>query len=328
MALTIAGMTHLAPRLRPSPPDRRLGQRLDREWSQLRSRPAALRHAAGWAIVEGPLHDLDQVLVAVGYEVAWTPANEAAMRRLVVQAADDELAARVVIQRVLPGLLAVVRRRSGRPDEVLDELIGAAWIAVRTFNPARRPRCIAAALIADADYRAFRLVWRRASSSERPTDVPRRTARRHRDRVAASAPGVAVRAGDGGRCAAADLDLMRRIVDETPTEELARSAERDGAHGAQPARSDHRPAAGGCARCVKFGRRFSRNDADALPDRRASSRRRPSPRSRTRRPAPGRGRSGRRTPRLPIALDIALPRVARPSARRRRRRARRRARPG
>ena len=223
MALTIAGMTHLAPRLRPSPPDRRLGQRLDREWSQLRSRPAALRRAAGWAIVEGPLHDLDQVLVAIGYEVAWTPANEAAMRRLVVQAADDELAARVVIQRVLPGLLAVVRRRSGRPDEVLDELIGAAWIAVRTFNPSRRARCVAAALIADADYRAFRLVWRRASSSERPTDVlPDRlddTEIESPRQLLASLFAQAVAAG----VPAADLDLMRRIVDETPTEELARS---------------------------------------------------------------------------------------------------------
>ena len=148
----------------------RLGSRLDREWSQLRFRPALLRQAAGWAIVEGPLHDLDQILAAVGYQTGWTATNEAAMRRLVARAADDELAARIAIQRILPGLLAVVRRR-GAPEDGLDELVGAAWICIRTFNPARASQCVAAALIADADYRAFRSRWRRRCAGERPTGL-------------------------------------------------------------------------------------------------------------------------------------------------------------
>src|SRR5690349_21482246 len=114
----------------------RLGIRLDREWSQLRSRPALLLQAAGWAIVDGPLHDLDQILDAVGYQTGWTAANEAAMRRLVTYAVDDELAARVAIQRILPGLLSIVRRRgAAATHDGLDELVGAAWIGIRTFNP-------------------------------------------------------------------------------------------------------------------------------------------------------------------------------------------------
>src|SRR6186713_2413002 len=145
----------------------RLGSRLDREWSQLRFQPALLRHAAGWASVEGPLRDLDQILAAVGYQTGWTADNEAAMRQLVVRAADDELAARIAIQRLLPGLLAVVRRR-GVSDDGLDELVGAAWICVRTFSPSRRSGCVAAALVADADYRAFRSHWRRRCAGERP----------------------------------------------------------------------------------------------------------------------------------------------------------------
>ena len=164
----------------------RLGSRLDREWSQLRSRPALLRHAAGWAIVEGPLHDLDQILAAVGYQVAWTARNEAAMRELVLRAADDELAARIAIQRILPGLLAVVRRRGAADEDGLDELIGAAWIGVRTFNPARRSRCVAAALIADADYRAFRSRWRRRCAGERPDRSHARTPVRRAGRHAGS----------------------------------------------------------------------------------------------------------------------------------------------
>jgi hypothetical protein len=199
----------------------RLGDRLHREWSHLRSRPAAVRHAAGWAIVEGPLRDLDQVLLAVGYEVAWTPHNDAALRRLVGQAAHDLLAARVVIQRILPGLLAVARRRVA-VDGVLDELIGAAWIAVRTFNPVRRPSCMAAALIADADYRAFRMGWRRGSCGEQPIGLVA-------DDLAGDDPGatpeqilagVLELAAESG-VPEADIDLIRRLAGATPTHELA-----------------------------------------------------------------------------------------------------------
>jgi hypothetical protein len=186
-----------------------------------------IRHAAGWAIVEGPLHDLDQVLLAVGYEVAWSRQNDFALRRLVAQAAHDRLAARVVIQRILPGLLAVARRR-GTVAGVLDELIGAAWIAVRTFNLDRRPSCMAATLIADADYRAFRLGWRRGSCGEQPTglmpdelpvddlvDDPDETP----ERELAELLDLAARSG----VAQADVDLIRRIAAATPTQELARS---------------------------------------------------------------------------------------------------------
>jgi DNA-directed RNA polymerase specialized sigma24 family protein len=200
----------------------RLGFRLDREWSQLRSRPALLRQAAGWAIVEGPLHDLDQILAAVGYQVAWTARNEAAMRQLVLCAGHDQLAARIAIQRILPGLLAVVRRRGAADDEGLDELIGAAWIGVRTFNPARRSRCIAAALIADADYRAFRSRWRRRCAGERPTgltpDVPYDEPVDTPAHVLADLLARAEAAGIPDD----DLELVRRATDDVSTEQLAR----------------------------------------------------------------------------------------------------------
>ena len=203
----------------------RLGSRLDREWSQLRSRPALLRHAAGWAIVEGPLDDLDQILAAVGYQVAWTAANEAAMRQLVLRAAHDELAARIAIQRILPGLLAVTRRRAAA-DDSFDDLVGAAWIGIRTFNPARRSRCIAAALIADADYRAFRSRWRRRCAGERPIglapDLPHDEPPDSPIEVLADLLERAAAAG----IADDDLHLIRRCVaDDVTTEQLARELE-------------------------------------------------------------------------------------------------------
>jgi DNA-directed RNA polymerase specialized sigma24 family protein len=201
----------------------RLGSRLDREWLQLRCRPALLRHAAGWAIVEGPLHDLDQILAAVGYQVAWTARNEAAMRALVLRAADDELAARIAIQRILPGLLAVVRRRRAADAEGLDELIGAAWIGVRTFNPARRSRCVAAALIADADYRAFRAGWRRRCSGERPTGLTPDLAYDEPVETTAQVLADLLARAELAGVPDDDIELIRRAAeDDATTEQLAR----------------------------------------------------------------------------------------------------------
>lgn len=133
-----------------------LGGRLALEWARLRLRPGAIERANRWGVVDGAVTDLDDVLVAVGFETVRSADADSRLRQLVLIAAEDELAARIVVQRIVPGLLAVVRRRrrQGWGPEALEELLGAAWISVRTFNPDRRPTSLAAALISDADYRA------------------------------------------------------------------------------------------------------------------------------------------------------------------------------
>jgi DNA-directed RNA polymerase specialized sigma24 family protein len=65
-------------------------------------------------------------------------------------------------------LLATVRRRG--PDGELEELIGAAWLAIRTYRTDRRPQRIAANLVRDAAYIAFTAPRRRRSASEVATD--------------------------------------------------------------------------------------------------------------------------------------------------------------
>ncbi len=157
---------------RPSATAMNLGGRLTREWTRLRLHPASQCRAAGWGLVDDSLDDLDQVLAAVGYEVERTTRTEAALRQLVIIARTDDLAARVVVQRLIPGLLAVVRRRAARQraSECFEELLGAAWISIRTFNPSRQPSTIAASLISDAEYLAFRSARRRRSSLEQPTE--------------------------------------------------------------------------------------------------------------------------------------------------------------
>ncbi len=195
------------------------------EWRRLRRRPDVLARARRWRIVDGHLDDLDQLLDATGYESSRLGDADDRLRELVVIAADDELAARVVMQRILPGLLAVVRRRRrrGADPTAFEELLGAAWISVRTFNPDRRPTSIAAALISDADYRAFRSAGRRRSSDERPTDVAS-----FQTTPAATATNPAVELAELFRMATdagvpdADLDLLRQLLDAPTVNELAR----------------------------------------------------------------------------------------------------------
>jgi hypothetical protein len=72
------------------------------------------------------------------------------------RAATDEAAARLVLQRILPGLLAIARRRARFsnqvPADVLHDIVATAWIAIRTFPIERRPCRIAANLVRDAEY--------------------------------------------------------------------------------------------------------------------------------------------------------------------------------
>jgi hypothetical protein len=55
----------------------------------------------------------------------------------------------------------------------LEELIGAAWLAIRSYRTDRRPERIAANLVHDAEYGAFIAPSRRRMASEIPIDPMR-----------------------------------------------------------------------------------------------------------------------------------------------------------
>lgn len=213
-------------------PHRSLAHRLDDEWTVLRHEREALRRAAGWDVVATDLSSLDHVLTSIGFGGAAaerSPAErdrqERRLRRVVELAGDDPLAARVVLQRLLPGLVAVARRRTtstSRTADQIDELIGAAWVAIATFNPNRRPGNLAAALVADADERAFRRAWRRAAAREVITadgfdDVIDSTPTHPGDEVRAL-----LRLGRDAGMPVAELDLIRRLLTDETTDDLAR----------------------------------------------------------------------------------------------------------
>ncbi len=201
--------------------DRGIGSQLATEWGHLRTRPDALRKARNWHLVDGPLENLDQILTAVGFEIERSKAADDALLKLVLLAATDDLAGRVVIQRLLPGLYSVVGRRCGQGQNLLADLLGSVWITIRTYNPERRPGCLAAALIADSDYRAFRAARRRRSCGEIPAERIEDTPCVEDNRGACEELADVLRAAREAGISDSDLNLLRQLANSPTAIELA-----------------------------------------------------------------------------------------------------------
>lgn len=139
--------------------------RLQSEWNTLSRRPSSLRRARAWGLGVS-FASLDELVVLAGRVPAATPpaaggADDAAARcdallaSLVGLAAHDDLAVRVVLQRLMPGLVAAARRRVGAAlADGFDEVVGAAFAVVRAHGTDHRPH-LAARLVRSAEYQAF-----------------------------------------------------------------------------------------------------------------------------------------------------------------------------
>lgn len=159
---------------------RSLPARLTREWQVMASRPTVLQRAAQWGLGV-PFESLEDLLLATGYrprrpaagEVPSTPPPadaDGVMAGLVRLAATDVVAARVVLQRLLPGLCAAARRRSarGRGDwvEVFGELVSTAWTLIATYPVDQRPTHVVASLLRTVEHQTFVKPTRRRWHSE------------------------------------------------------------------------------------------------------------------------------------------------------------------
>ena len=195
---------------------------LDREWDRLRRRPSVLRTVRRWDGAEvfrgavGGVRDLDDLLAATQPHTGALGSGDQILRRLVELAATDELAGRVVLQRLLPGLISQSRRWVGRGGtaEPSDIAIGAAWMAIRGFDVRARSRHVAPALIADALWIGFRRDARKRVESEIPVPgsvLGAQPAPPHvPDPLAALAGTMRAAARAGAR--SSDLELIRTIV--------------------------------------------------------------------------------------------------------------------
>ena len=153
-----AGMT-------PLPHHRYLLTRLQREWNLLSCRRSAVRRATAWQLTPRVLGSLDELLSLTG--LGSNPLDDscdAIMGRLVTLARHDDLAARVVLQRMLPGLSASAKRNTRTFDAALDtfdELLSEAWTVIRSFPIERRDRYVIKNMLRDCEYRAFLKARRR-----------------------------------------------------------------------------------------------------------------------------------------------------------------------
>jgi RNA polymerase sigma factor (sigma-70 family) len=137
--------------------------RLTREWQAICHRPAVLHRARGWHVGVA-FHTLDDLVDAAGFRRDSSAGRhpvadgDAVLARLLLAARHDDLAARVVLQRILPGLVSVARRWARRTEggpEALDDLLAAAWTVIRTFPVERRDTHVAARLLRESQYHAF-----------------------------------------------------------------------------------------------------------------------------------------------------------------------------
>ena len=130
------------------------------EWRRAAVNRRNVATANAWGLPGDPVRDLFELVHRAGFE---RPAddNEADeyLSRLVQLAKTEQLAARAVLQRIMPGLLNISARRAPITDGgiagAFERLISAAWVVIKGFPIDTRPRRVAANLLLDVEYAAF-----------------------------------------------------------------------------------------------------------------------------------------------------------------------------
>ncbi len=202
-----------------------LTAQLDREWARLRRQPRSLRRARAWTGLEpeglrarelAELSDLQTIVDLTRGGGASDCDADAVLCRLVELAANDDLAGRIVIQRILPGLIARSARYRSHRDGIdpIEIVVAAAWIALRDYDWRRRRRHVAASLISDATFQAFRrpLRLKAATEATRPPHTFRRIEDRGWPSNATDELVLVLRTARAAGVPAPDLELIRHLV--------------------------------------------------------------------------------------------------------------------
>ena len=132
-------------------------QALDREWSELATSPGAKRALIRWRVHEdlAEFYDLNEVLTARRDPVRSGPI----LKALALLSPIDELAARTLLQALVPGLVVLATRSGNDDDRAIDEMIALAWERIRTY-PCRRNGSVAGNILLDVRkrYRSHRRI--------------------------------------------------------------------------------------------------------------------------------------------------------------------------
>jgi len=149
---------------------------LNQEWERLAADPRTTARIASWPTSLARYGDAPRLLAGVGQEGGLPMAvADQVLAALVAVGHDDRLAARIVLQRVLPGLVRAAVRRTAAHHEhrqrVFDDLVANAWLVIRCYPLERRPVKIAVNVLRDAEYLTCVRPARLRSATERPTAV-------------------------------------------------------------------------------------------------------------------------------------------------------------
>jgi len=148
---------------------------LETEWGRLSYSPRALSAVNSWNLTNTTFWSLDDVLRAAGYRgKKCDPVADQVLAKIVRRAANDPLAARIALQRVLPPIVAIARRRGKLRTIGFDAALGLAlshaWEIIRSYPIERRPAKIAANIVRDIEYFAFVRDNRRRPLNDRLDD--------------------------------------------------------------------------------------------------------------------------------------------------------------
>ena len=189
------------------------------EWDAMVTRRTLLRRVNGWNLVQEPFDSLDDVLVTCGFGLAFNDDNgDHLLWHLVCLASVDELAARIVLQRIMPPLMSIAQRRGrilpGGVTAAIDEIMAVAWETIRTFPHERRTRKIAANLVLDTQYNAFVRPVRVKRVDEFPTPLTQvlRPVRDEEERIVADLElAMVLKEAEDGGADPAMVELLREF---------------------------------------------------------------------------------------------------------------------
>jgi hypothetical protein len=144
----------------------------DREWGRLQHAPSTTTVLARWRAEEphlAPYSSLAEILEAAR-SLPGADAD-AILAALIRRAPTDEVATHLVLRRVLHGILRATLRRAAtgrwRARPLFSEMVGMAWIVIRTYRLDRRPDKIAVNILCDAEYGVCVQPYRLLSNTER-----------------------------------------------------------------------------------------------------------------------------------------------------------------
>ena len=137
---------------------------LDREWAELDRSPAGAEALQRWTQAEPALAGIPTLdaLLAARTDTTAAPGILGALARLAV---DDHVAARALLQALVPGLVRLASTACADDPLALDELISLAWERIRTY-PLGRTGSVAANVLWDVRKR-----YRKHRSFDVPTAV-------------------------------------------------------------------------------------------------------------------------------------------------------------